>query len=188
MCPVAHAWRSQGASTHESQLCPHAEAQSSVFGASQDLLLGAGRGHVQAHRATPDGSQRSSQELGDRHVGSAVLLSPQALLLHRDHVGRALSLPAKRLLAVEQERREGRRSPRASRGVAATVAAPIHREGPLPADKQADMSQSETPAQGQHHKSRGGSKRASQPASHSLASVFPPGALSLCTRQPGDCT
>lgn len=69
--------------------------------------------------------------------------------------------------------REGHRSPTASHGVAATVAAQIHREGPLPADKEADISPSETPAQGQRHKSWGGSKRASQPATPGRASFLP---------------
>lgn len=70
----------------------------------------------------------------------------------------------------------------ASRGAAATVAAQIHREGPLPADKQADRSPSEAPAQGQHHKSWSGSKRASQPATPWRASSLP--GPSLRARQP----
>lgn len=61
---------------------------------------------------------------------------------------------------------------------AATGAAQIHREGPLPADKQADISPSETPAQGQRHKSRGGSTPARQPATAGRASFLPgPAAL-----------
>lgn len=57
--------------------------------------------------------------------------------------------------------------------VAATVAAQFHAWGPLLADKQAHISLSETPTQGQHHKSRGGSQQTSGPTPPRRASLLP---------------
>lgn len=136
-------------------------------------------------------NQLSSQKLGRRELGSIVLLSRQALLLHRDQAGRGLSLSAKWLSALSDRRvekcRPGERAvdlPRPPHS-GCNSSCSVSSGGPLLADKQADISLPETPAQGQHHKSWGGSKQVSQPANHSLASFFPPGAQLLCTRSPG---
>lgn len=139
---------------------------------------------VSSHAGPPRtlGRQLSFQKLSGRELGSAILLSHQPLLLPRDQAGRGLSVLAKWLSARGQEsrgiraRREGCRSPAVSHPVAATVAAQIHREDPLPHSRQISRPiylPSETPAQGQHHKSRGGSEQASKPTTPWRASFLP---------------
>lgn len=101
---MAYAGHLEEASIHLSP-SSHPGAGSSVFGPLQDLLFRARStsrtaGNVQPLRTTTDGSQLSSQELRDRLLGSTVLLSHQALLLHRDQVGQGLPLPAKWLSAI----------------------------------------------------------------------------------------
>lgn len=111
-----------GLNTWEAPIPPHAPPSwRSMFGASHDLLF-----QWPPTRAPTEGSQLSSQELSGRELGSAILLSQQALLWHRDPTGRRLSLLAKWLWAHWwenrgiQAKRRSRRSA-ASRAVAATV-------------------------------------------------------------------
>lgn len=100
---MAYARHLEEASIHLSP-SSHPGAWSSVFGPLQDLLFGVrstsrAAGNIQPLRTTTKGSQLSSQ-LRDRQLGSTVLLSHQALLLHRDQVGRGLPLLAKWLSAI----------------------------------------------------------------------------------------
>lgn len=111
-----------GLNTWEAPIPPHAPPSwRSMFGASHDLLF-----QWPPTRAPTEGSQLSSRELSGRELGSAILLSQQALLWHRDPTGRRLSLLAKWLWAHWwenrgiQAKRRSRRSA-ASRAVAATV-------------------------------------------------------------------